>query len=265
MTPFDSFTPQKSGIPTITAEKRREVFTFFAHSLMGQFLMSDEEFYGKNDERRSRSAEKAERVANETAMLKLIRGLLDLKVARLPQLNLSDDTLRALSAARKLDASAARDRAIKYVRSFLRQEDWETVLRNFERLQAGYAMADAEEAPHVLWATRLILEGDPALARFCQEYSEADRRRIRQLMRGTLRVQDERKARAREILEVALETAIRISGEMDAMKKAKAALLEASGEDDDGSVDIDPYGNDDDDEDLDLTSDGDDGDDGDDE
>lgn len=161
--------------------------------------------HGSQDWGRSRSSIKRERVNNENALAELILELMPLTPARWEELGVPALTIDKMLDAKKIKHPGARARQIRTVRNTLRDADWTQVRLRFDHFRAGYPLdAPGEEGSSdaQVWAEQLLVQGDSGIARFCEEYPNADRKRIRQLVRnvekapgakrGKLRVQLDR-------------------------------------------------------------------------
>src|SRR5690606_26359761 len=82
--------------------------------------------------------------------------------------------------------------------------DWSLIRRRLERLHAGFTLESdpAEQSSEVqVWTDQLLIQGEPGLARYCEAYPRADRKRLRQLVRNALRVPEGKRVKARLQLE----------------------------------------------------------------
>lgn len=162
---------------------------------------------------RSRTSKKGERVASETALLRILSRLGELPESAWARLGVSEETQDGLKDAKKIKDPGARARHLKHVRAALRSEDWAAVERRIEQFAGGQALEPLEQdtAPHVLKAAELVLQGDRGLARFVEEYPRANRVRLKQLIRGVLDASEAKRPRARSVLESAVLTALESS------------------------------------------------------
>ena len=158
--------------------------------------------------RRSRTDDKRERVATETALAELSERLLTATPKVLAALGLDDEALQAVEDTKRIQSPPARGRALRRVRSTLRGTDWLTVLRRLDGLAGGIApeaLRDSEAARH---AALLSAQGDPGLTRFLEAYPHADRGRLRQLMQNVRRVPEAKREKARRQLESLIQTTL---------------------------------------------------------
>ncbi len=159
---------------------------------------------------RSRTSMKDERVASETALLRILDRLGQLPESVWDRLGVSEETQSGLRTAKIIKDPAARARHLKHVRASLRAEDWQSIERRIEQFAGGQALdpLDQETPPHVTKAAELVLQGDPGLARFLEEYPRANRTRLRQLIRSVHEASEAKRPRARSVLEAAVYSAM---------------------------------------------------------
>lgn len=163
-------------------------------------------------ERRSRTAEKRERVAGEESLAQLVRDLVQLKEADRRALDLPEIVLDGLADAKKMKNPSALARHLRHVRSMLRGLEWEPLLRRLDLLRAGYAPERVERTTCVRWTERLLVQGDEGLRSFLQLCPEADRRRLRQLVQNVKRAADGKRLKARAQLDLAVKSSLLEAG-----------------------------------------------------
>jgi len=98
-------------------------------------------------------------------------------------LNLSDELIAALSEGKRLRSHRARKRQMQYIGKLMRNMDAEPIRQYFE--QHHIKNQQQTNAFHELetWRDRLISEGDSAIEVFLEQYTDADRQHLRQLVR----------------------------------------------------------------------------------
>lgn len=162
--------------------------------------------HGQDDESvRSRTSLKKERVNNERALATLVRDLLPLTEERWQALGVPDDAVATLLDARKVKSHGARQRHLRLIRAALRDADWGHIRRNLDRQRAGLGVSDKGPSDLVLqWTDQLLVQGDAGLGRFLAEYEQADRKRLRTLIRNVATAPDGKKGKARLALERAV-------------------------------------------------------------
>jgi len=158
--------------------------------------------------RRSRTDDKKQRVATETALAQLAERLLTATPRMLEALELDDDALSAVSDAKRIESAPARGRALRRVRSTLRGTDWVTLLRRLDALAGGLSPASLSDSEAARHAARLSAEGDPGLSRFLAEFPHADRARLRQLVQNVRRAPEAKREKVRRQLESLIQVTL---------------------------------------------------------
>lgn len=126
-------------------------------------------------ERRNRGEEKRRARASESLALAIIAAPKGIR-AKLP---LDEVTLEAVEELARLPPAPARRRQLLVVKGLLNDADHEAVQEVLE------GRGEHAERSRVLerWRTRILEEGDTALAEFIDAHPDADRQRIRALAR----------------------------------------------------------------------------------
>lgn len=127
----------------------------------------------------SRSARKREAKAQQ----KLGERLIALKPGEFAQIPLPEALFDAISAARNMKAHGALRRQRLLIGKLMRQHDTAEIETALARLDQAHHQGTAQFHAVEKWRDRLIEEGDEALTELLEQYPEADRQRIRQLMR----------------------------------------------------------------------------------
>lgn len=156
---------------------------------------------------RSRTSLKVERVNNETALAELAQELANLNEEMWTSIGVPDLTLDALRDSKKIKSHGARARHLRLVRSTLRDADWMDLRRRLDLRKLGIVAAPTDERVSE-WCEQLLIQGDPALARFLEEFPKADRKRLRQIVRNVRATPAEKRGKARMPLEQAVLHAI---------------------------------------------------------
>jgi ribosome-associated protein len=110
--------------------------------------------------------------------------LVELSAQQLAEIPLSEDVLATVRETRAITAHGARKRQLKYLGKLLRQEEEGPIREALERIQGRHALTVAHHHQCERWRDRLITEGDTALTALLEEFPQADRQQLRQLMRA---------------------------------------------------------------------------------
>jgi len=108
--------------------------------------------------------------------------------------------MEAVTTAKKIKSFGARKRQLRTLRTTLRDADWTRIRRAVDHVRAGYPIDSAPLEPSGLadrWCEQLLIQGDSGLARFCEEFEDADRTRLRQLVRNVTRAPQAKRGKAR--------------------------------------------------------------------
>ena len=145
-------------------------------------------------------AELRRRTKREESELKaLARDLVQAPPRVLDRLDLTESLADALQDARLIHSPQAKQRALRRVRQWLRQEDWRALRGRLDSVYDG--PSDAWQRAR-RWSTKLVAGGDPALDELMATHPSVDRRQIRGLVRNARRAPEERRARAERALAV---------------------------------------------------------------
>ena len=122
-------------------------------------------------------------------VLSLADALVALSDNQLGKLPVPDTLLPHIADARRITSHIARKRQLAFLAKQMRRESDETLEAIRDAMDAGGSAARFETAMlhrAETWRTRLLDDGDAALAELLDAYPDADRQRLRQLVRNTL-------------------------------------------------------------------------------
>jgi ribosome-associated protein len=156
---------------------------------------------------RSRSDARRERKQSEQALADLSKGLVEASQKQLGRLGLPESVLEVVLAARRIESPIARSRALRLVRKELRASDFVEIENRLRELREPPARA----APAALeqWQKRLIENGDTALDALVEAFPEADRQRLRTLVRNVNKAKEAERSKANRALTTALRQLMR--------------------------------------------------------
>ncbi len=117
------------------------------------------------------------------ALQKLGERICELSQSDFKRLPLSDTMVDAVAEMRRISSNTARRRHLRRLGKLLREEQLEIIHAFFD--ESDNQHQNSTQHFHALeqWRDRLIKEGDAAISTFMQEYPEADRQQLRQLVR----------------------------------------------------------------------------------
>lgn len=126
---------------------------------------------------------KTQRKKESNALQEFGEKLTVLNDQQIATLNLEDDILAAVKQARIMRPGNGRRRQIQYIGKLLRNSDFESIQSNYEELYKE--QENQVQLHHVCenWRDRLI-EDNSSLQDFIDQYPQADRQQLRQLLRN---------------------------------------------------------------------------------
>lgn len=122
-------------------------------------------------------------------VLSLADALVALSDNQLGKLPVPDTLLPHIADVRRITSHIARKRQLAFLAKQMRRESDETLEAIRDAMDAGGSAARFETAMlhrAETWRTRLLDDGDAALAELLDAYPDADRQRLRQLVRNAL-------------------------------------------------------------------------------
>lgn len=151
--------------------------------------MNQDDFDIDTDDRPSRSQLKRD----AEALQDLGRELVEMSQARLDRVEMPDKLREAIDLARRITAHGGKRRQMQYIGKLMRNLDAEPIRAQLEAMQQ--ADRRAAQRFHHLEALRdkLIAEGDAALGDILEDYPDADRQHLRQLIRQAQQERDKNK------------------------------------------------------------------------
>jgi ribosome-associated protein len=159
---------------------------------------------------RSRSDARRERKESEEALMQLAKALVDLPERTLSKLSLPEDLLDVVVKARLVPGGGPKNRALRLVRIVLRDGDSASISRALRdvheppRKGAATPPQKADESELARWREKLVTGGEGALTEYVTAFPEADRRKLRQLIRNVAKTQGAPRESALKALEKAL-------------------------------------------------------------
>lgn len=120
----------------------------------------------------------------------LVGRVLELAPSEWERLGFGESERKSMLEGKKIKASGARNRQIKYLARILNDDALEGAAafldnRHSQQLEANRVFHALER-----WRDRLIAEGDQAMGELLVDYPEMDRQQLRQLIRGAQRERD---------------------------------------------------------------------------
>jgi len=113
----------------------------------------------------------------------LAECLTQLAAVQLERLQLPGNLYNAIRTAADMPLKGARKRQLKFITGLLRKIDVEPIKAGLAKLTRQSAHAAREHHQIEQWRDKLLAEGDSALGCLLQDYPQADRQQLRQLLR----------------------------------------------------------------------------------
>jgi len=152
----------------------------------------------EEDDLRSRTDRRLEQKQAEEDLMQLAKKLVELGDRTLDRLALSEQLRSTIDAARRIENPSARNRALRRVRIDLRGADAAPIRERLQAIQDPSRTWTPSAVDH--WQSRMISGGDAEIDEFVRACPDADRQRLRQLVRNAGKATDaERPERLRAL------------------------------------------------------------------
>jgi ribosome-associated protein len=155
-----------------------------------------------HEEELSRAELRRRTKQDERVLQTLARDLVQASHKMLERLALPEAVAEAVQDARRIHSPQAKQRALRRVRQWLRDEDWRALRMRIDAACKGDPCGVAARARR--WCSTLVVEGDPALDALMTSYPFADRQQMRALVRNVRRAPADRRGRAERALAAAV-------------------------------------------------------------
>jgi ribosome-associated protein len=136
-----------------------------------------------NSAMRPEFVSKTQRKKEMHALQQLGAALVELPLAQLESLPLSEELAAAVREARRIASHEARRRHLQYIGRIMREVDAEPIRAALEDLQGRSGAARARHRRIEQWRERLLAD-DGALTEFAREHAQADLQALRTLIRN---------------------------------------------------------------------------------
>ncbi|RLB61182.1 MAG: hypothetical protein DRI90_11965 [Deltaproteobacteria bacterium] len=158
---------------------------------------------------RSRGDVTRERKANEKRLATLATTLAGLSRKQLNKLVLDESLADAVDEAHRIQKHGARDRQLRIVRRELRGSDSTAIGAAVDDLinPHGYPTPAARDAQS--WADRFLADGNDAVEVFLADHEQADRQRLKGLLRNARKADASKGPKARNALVAVIQALIR--------------------------------------------------------
>ncbi len=127
------------------------------------------------------------------ALKKLGEKLVGLGSSQLAQVPMPEPLANAVAEARRIKAHGGRKRQIQYIGKLMRGLDAEPIIAALDKLEGNDAAAIHQQHLCEQWRDRLIEEGDAGVGALADEYPQADRQTLRNLVRNAKKEREQNK------------------------------------------------------------------------
>jgi len=138
----------------------------------------------KEDEEEIIYVSKSELKRDCHALTDLGVDLTELPENQLKTIPMSDSLLNAVMEAKKIHKHSAIKRQRLYIGKLIRKDDWETIQQHVEKFKEPLQQQNAVFKSMENWRDRMLSEGDKAVNDFIGEHHNADRQKLRQMVKN---------------------------------------------------------------------------------
>jgi len=112
---------------------------------------------------------------------------------QLKSISMSDSLLNAINEAKKIRKHSAIKRQRLYIGKLIRNDDWETISQQLEKLKEISQQSNAEFKAMERWRDRMLSDGNDVVNEFVGEHHDADRQKLRQLVKNAIKEKQQNK------------------------------------------------------------------------
>lgn len=113
--------------------------------------------------------------------------LTELPDSQIKGIEMSDSLFNALMEYKRISKHSALKRQRLYIGKLIRKEDWESIQEHLRKLKEPLEQHNARFKEMENWRDRMIAESDKAVNEFIGEYHQADRQKLRQIVKSTIK------------------------------------------------------------------------------
>lgn len=143
----------------------------------------EDEYEEYFDEEYELTVSKSQKKREMHDLLKLSEKALTLSDEKLQKTGLDEKILQAIREARKMKASGAKNRQLKYITKLVSHADTDILEEYLRETEQAQILENQRFHQLEKWRDRLIEHGDSAIGDFLDEFTHADRQQLRTLVR----------------------------------------------------------------------------------
>lgn len=135
------------------------------------------------------------------ALTDLGTELAELTDEQLKSIPMSESLYNALLEAKRIRKHSAIKRQRLYIGKLIRKDDWETIQQHLEKLKEPLHQHNAQFKAMETWRDRMLEEADAAVNEFIGIHHQADRQKLRQMVKNAIKEKQQNKtpAQARKL------------------------------------------------------------------
>ena len=122
--------------------------------------------------------------------------LTELSDSQIKGIEMSDSLFNAIMEYKRIRKHSALKRQRLYIGKLIRKDDWESIQEHLRKLKEPLEQHNARFKEMENWRDRMIAEGDKAVNDFIGEYHQADRQKLRQVVKNASKEKEQEKTPA---------------------------------------------------------------------
>lgn len=139
------------------------------------YLHDDEEDFGPSKTQRKREMHELQKIGEQ---------LLAVRPDQIINIPLTDELIAAIDESRRITKHEAKRRHLQYMGKLMRKADVDAIVHALDLLDPSSSAFQAQLAIVEHWRSQLLTNDNAVLSDFLQEYPQADRQHLRQLIRN---------------------------------------------------------------------------------
>lgn len=117
--------------------------------------------------------------------------LTQLSDSQIKSIPMSDGLFNAIMEYKRIRKNNALKRQRLYIGKLIRQDDWETIQKHLTNIKEPMLQQNGLFKDMEKWRERMLNEADAAVNDFIGEYHQADRQKLRQLVKNAIKEKDQ--------------------------------------------------------------------------
>lgn len=113
--------------------------------------------------------------------------LTQLTDSQIKSVPMSDSLFNAIMEYKRIRKHSALKRQRLYIGKLIRQDDWETIQDHLNKIKEPLLQNNARFKEMENWRDRMLSDGDKAVNAFIGEHHQADRQKLRQIVKSAIK------------------------------------------------------------------------------